>query len=181
MDSLRKITKKNSVIGIGAVSFFFALLMWYYAVIVSSEMIIASSKSKVYKKSDELVAIGISDIFPTIIISFSYLFLLPWDGMAGVRRINAPSRVGGACSPSCLKIFVGGGLFSIGMSWGLLFVVLHRFFLQLPSQPQPSSVVPGIFYLIHLMALGVTGACIFIFSSIQPGDRTPICGDEDNV
>jgi len=179
MHVFKKITRRNFILTTGALSFFLSTLLFYYALIISEEELLSTKTLSKVMRGKTPPTFGAWDMMPGVLMMSSYLFMLPWNGRGGTRPINAPTRTGGPCSPDCVKIFLGGGLFAWGLSWGLLFVAIHRFLWPRPTMPHPVSVAPGIYYMLHILLLVYTGYSIFMYTSIPPGDRTPALGDDE--
>lgn len=140
-------------------------IFWRYAVWISAEL---EDKTK--------VMILPSDIGPAFFITFSYLFLLPWGGSGtSVSRLGVPRRLGGPCSPECVTTLVGTFGFWFGFFWGCS-IPLHRIFFPLPNQPQPTSYIPGVLYLMHVLLLGGDAFLIRQYVQIPANDRTIIGG-----
>jgi hypothetical protein len=174
MNVFKVVTKRQFWIIVATLMFIIGWMNWYYAVWLGSKL-----KDKVY--------ISIFDVEPGVLITVSYIFILPWDGghRTSVGSFSRPRRVGGPCSPSCLKLVMGSAFFVVGFLWGILGLALHRFFIIMPDDKSPQNIVPGILVLLHILFLTFTGISLVVYSELPDNGELMSCsgaeGDENGA
>ena len=116
---------------------------WYYAVWIGAQL-----KDK--------VIVAVTDFWPGFLITIAMCFIPLWDTNSGARftRAFGASYSGGICSVSCFKTLVGGGLFMVGLIWGIAIATV-RFIMPLPNAPHASTTLPGWLMLVHIVLLVV--------------------------